>query len=111
MGWLTIALASHALAQGGSAEFPSVGSSSLVIANTASQTLQFSVRPERGNWGNYVLEPGANMTISCDGCTASFFEFTMNTENRSVTYDLDPARRYVLQWSAQKNLWDILATR
>jgi len=69
--------------------------------------LTFSVRPERGIWSSYSLNPGQDIEISCIGCVAEFFEFSMRTRERGVGYDLYSASKYVLRWSDSKNLWDI----
>jgi hypothetical protein len=98
-------------AQAGSADFPSVAASSVVIVNSAGVGLNFSLRPEDGNWAKYSLAPSDQTTISCAQCTAEWFEFVMATEGKQVSYNLEPGKRYALKWNASNSVWDIYAVQ
>ena len=88
-------------------ELPSVGDSSVVIINRGDRTISFSIRPKDGNWSNQTVESGINTKISCDQCTTESFEILVQTESRSVSYDLPSGQRFTIEWNAGSGLWDV----
>lgn len=96
-----------AFAQEGSASFPSIDASSIFIANKGNIEVSYSVRPQDGDWSVYKIAPGSNDKISCNDCSASTFEISINTEDRNVTYSLASGDRYYIGWNSEKNVWDV----
>jgi hypothetical protein len=100
-------LPNHILAQEGQIDLPSVGESSVVIVNQANIAINYSIRPENGDWSNYNISPGNNMKISCNNCTTSLFEIVIKTNDKEVRYDLESGDRFIIRWNSELALWDV----
>ena len=88
-------------------EAPSVGESTVVIASEANVPIRFSLRPANGTWAEYTVDPGNNITITCNQCSTPYFEIGIRTEDRSVTDHLEPSQRFLIKWNYDRRLWDI----
>jgi len=90
-----------------SPEPPSAAGSSVVLINQGDQSLNFAFRPADGKWATYSVGPGKSTTLSCDHCTAAYFEFSITTEGQQVNYRLMPAETYLLFWNRDQHRWDL----
>jgi hypothetical protein len=87
---------------------PSRSAGAVMIANEGERDLQFQVRPEGGQWKSFTVRAGQSMDIGCNGCSATSFEFFMQTQDRgAVNYRLNSNSQYALGWDGNRSLWNL----
>lgn len=79
----------------------------VAISNSTSIELQFAVKPDKGEWGNYSIHSGQVLEIGCNDCKPESFEFSMSTDGNEVTYTLVPEGRYILIWNKREKKFDL----
>ena len=91
---------------------PSLGPTEIVIANEGRQGLSFVLRLDCGEWEEFYLESGDSELYdywtrrSGERCE-NRYEFKMSTEGETVHYTLDVAKRYILRWDHERDIWNL----
>lgn len=96
--------------QSGSMSLPSIAPTEVHIVNAGDSAVNFSLRPENGEWKNFQIEYKGTETYKCEG-TCDEIEFAMRTGQQTVRYVLKSTKRYVIRWNEKARMWDLYEAR
>jgi hypothetical protein len=84
-----------------------MGNSAVVIKNTSDRELVYSVRAQDGAWSELRIQPRKSTIVRCGNCSADLYNFSIESETKSVSYDLLPGRHYSIFWNNRLDAWDL----
>lgn len=93
----------------GTSTSPLIVASTVYFVNPSDSRLTFSIKPdlEDGVWSEYRINAASNKSISCDDCSATFFQFRIRTGDTTVKYRLSQGERYAFFWNEDAGVWDL----